>query len=32
VAEVVKSASIGAGEVRVFMRLFYNAQEVCLRS
>jgi hypothetical protein len=32
VAEVVKRASTGTGEVRVFMHLFYNAEEVCLRS
>jgi hypothetical protein len=31
VVEVVKRASTGIGEVRVFMRLFYNTQEVCLR-
>ena len=32
VVEVVKRASTRTGEVRVFKRLFYNAQEVCLRS
>jgi hypothetical protein len=31
-AEVVKRASTRTGEVRVFMRLFYYAQEVYLRS
>jgi hypothetical protein len=32
VAEVVKRASTGTREVRVFICLFYNAEEVCLRS
>ena len=32
VAEVVKISSIGTREVHVFMHLFYNAQEVCMRS
>jgi hypothetical protein len=32
VAEVVKRASTGTREVRVFMRLFYNVEEVSLRS
>jgi hypothetical protein len=31
VAEVVKRASTGTGKVHVFMRLSYNAEEVCLR-